>query len=265
MCKEILLNHLVMQSALYDLPSEKERQRSNTELANLFGNIIANSNIDSFFEIGALNAEFSMFIKDHVKNVVAFEASPRNYKNAKDSLSDIEYLKMAVSDIDGEVEFNIATSTKSGSGAINVGADSMMSRIDNQDIIYNVNKVPSTKLDTFIKNKKWDNQTNALWIDVEGASFKVLSGAENTLANTKVIFIEMEQSTFWKDQALVDEINKILCNKNFVPIARDFEYENQFNVVYVSEDILYSSAVDISLQMFYAGIVTKGSSYVQKI
>jgi hypothetical protein len=265
MCKELLLNSLVMQSALYDLPVEKERQRSNTELANLFANIIFNSKIDSFFEIGALNAEFSMFIKDHVKNIVAFEASPRNYENAKNSLSDIEYLNMAVSDSDGEIDFNVAISTKSGSGAINVGADSMMSRIDDQDVVYDINKVQSTKLDTFIKNKKWNNQSNALWIDVEGASLKVLLGADKSLDNTKVIFIEMEQSTFWKDQALVAEINAFLCNKNFIPIARDFEYENQFNVVYVSQDILYSSAVDISLQMFYAGIATKGSGYVQKI
>lgn len=254
-----------MQSVLYDLPSEKERQRSNTELANLFANIITNSKIDSFFEIGALNAEFSMFIKDHVKNVVAFEASPRNYQNAKDSLSNIEYLNIAVSDMDGNIDFNVATDTRSGSGVINVGADSMMSRVDDQDIIYDINTVPSTKLDTFIKNKQWDNQTNALWIDVEGASLKVLLGAEDTLANTKIIFIEMEQATFWKDQALVAEVNKFLCNKNFVPIARDFEFENQFNIVYISEDILYSSAVDISLQMFYSGLATNRSQYVQKI
>lgn len=254
-----------MQSALYDLPDNKERQRSNTELANLFANIIVNSKIESFFEIGALNAEFSIFIKDHVKNVVAFEASTRNYENAKHGLSDIEYLNMAVSDIDGEINFNVATSTKSGSGAINVGADSIMSRVNDEDIIYDINKIASINLDTFIKDKKWDSQTNALWIDVEGASLKVLSGAENSLDNTKVIFIEMEQSTFWKDQALVAEVNKFLSSKNFVPIARDFEYENQFNVVYVSEDILYSSAVDISLQMFYAGLATKGSQYVQKI
>jgi FkbM family methyltransferase len=265
MCKELLLNNIVMQSALYDLPGEKERQRSNTELANLFANIITNSKIDSFFEIGALNAEFSMFIKDQVKNVVAFEASPRNYKNAKNSLSDIEYLNMAVSDIDGEIDINVAISAKSGTETINPGADSILSRINNQDVVYKIEKVLSTKLDTFIKNKKWHNKTNALWIDVEGASLKALLGAENSLDNTKVIFIEMEQATFWKDQALVSEVNKFLCNKNLIPIARDFEYENQFNVVYVSEDILYSSAVDISLQMFYAGIATKGSGYVQKI
>lgn len=265
MCKELLLNTLIMQSALYDLPSEKERQRSNTELANLFANIIVNSKIESFFEVGALNAEFSMFIKDHVKNVVAFEASPRNYENAKDSLSSIEYLNMAVSDIDGEININVAKSTKSGKGIINVGADSILSRIDNEDIVYETNSVPSTKLDTFVKNKKWDKQTNALWIDVEGASLKVLSGAEDGLLNTKVIFIEMEQTELWQDQALIAEINTLLCNKNFIPIARDFEYENQFNVVYVSEDILYSSAVDISLQMFYAGVATKGAGYVQKI
>lgn len=265
MSKNILLNNLVMQSALYDLPNEKERQRSNTELANLFANIITNSKIGSFFEMGALNAEFSMFIKNHVENVVAFEASPRNYENAKNSLSDIEYLNMAVSNYDGEIDINVGISTPSGTGPVNVGADSILSRVDDASVIYEKNKVISTKLDTFIKNKKWGKKSNALWIDVEGATLDVLLGAENTLNNTKIIFIEMEQATFWENQALVAEVNNFLCDKGFIPIARDFEYENQFNVVYVSEDILYSSAVDISLQMFYAGIATKGNNYVQKI
>jgi len=265
MSKEFILNSLVMQSALYDLPDEKARQKSVIELANLFANIITNSKVDSFFEIGALNAEFSMFIKDQVKNVVAFEASPRNFDQAKDAISNIEYLNMAVSDHNGEIDINVAVDTKSGTGSIKIGADSILSKINDEDTIYEKNKVECTKLDTFIANKKWENQSNALWIDVEGASLNVLAGAEDSLKNTKAIFIEVEQATFWKNQALVGEINKFLCDRNFVPIARDFEYENQYNVIYVSEDILYSSAVDISLQMFYAGMATKGSQYVQKI
>lgn len=258
MCKDLLLNNLVMQSALYDLPDKKERQRSNAELANLFANIIVNSKIDSFFEIGAFNADFSMFIKDKVKNVVAFEASIKNYNNAKNNLSGIEYLNMAVSNQDGEININVPISAKSGIETINMGSSSILIKDNDEDTVYEKNKVLSTKLDTFIKNKKWDSQNNTLWIDVEGASLEVLLGAENTLKNTKAIFIEVEQATFWKDQPLVGKINKFLCDKNFIPIARDFEYENQYNIVYVSEDILYSSAVDISLQMFYAGFITKG-------
>lgn len=260
MCKELILNNLVMQSALYNLPDEKERQKSNQELANLFANIVANSNIDSFYEIGALYAEFSMFIKNAVSSVFAFEASPRNYELAKDKTEGIEYLNLAISNYDGDININIGMSD----GA-NIGADSVLERIDNGTTKYETKKVKCITLDTFVKDKNLVGNSNALWIDVEGSSLDVLEGARETLLNTKAIFIEMEEVSFWQNQSLVTEVNRYLCNLGFVPIARDFEYENQFNVVYVKEEILYSPAVDITLQMFYAGYSTRESKYVQKI
>lgn len=260
MCKELLLNNLVMQSALYNLPEEKERQKSNQELANLFANIVGNSNIDSFYEIGALRAEMSMFLKDRIKNIFAFEASPRNYDLVKNDIDGIEYLNIAISDHDGEIDINMGMSE----GA-NIGADSVLNRIDLGSTEYKTEKVRCVSLDSFISSKDLAGNSNALWIDVEGSTMDVLLGSKQTLLSTKAIFIEMEQVLFWENQSLVIDINKFLCNYGFVPIARDFEYENQFNVVYVKEDILYTSAVDISLQMFYAGYATKESKYVQKI
>lgn len=260
MCKEFLLNNLVVQSALYDLPDQKERQKSNQELANLFANIVGNSNIDSFYEIGALYAEMSMYIKNRVKNVYAFEASTRNYNLAKEKVEGIEYLNLAISDYDGEININMGMSE----GA-NIGADSVLNRLDNGGTEYKTETVLCSKLDSFIESKKLTDNSNALWIDVEGSAIDVLLGAEKTLLNTKVIFIEMEQVRFWENQSLAHDINKYLCDKDFVPIARDFEYENQFNVVYIQKDILYTPAVDISLQMFYAGYSTKETKYVQKI
>lgn len=260
MYKELLLNNLVMQSALYDLPDQKERQKSNQELANLFANIVGNSNIDSFYEIGALYAEMSMFIKNRVNNVFAFEASTRNYELAKDKVDGIEYLNMAISSYDGEININMGISE----GA-NIGADSVLNRLDNGETEYKTEKVKCLKLDSFVSSKGLLENSNALWIDVEGSTMDVLSGAKETLINTKVIFIEVEQVKFWENQMLVSDINKFLCDSGFIPIARDFEYENQFNIVYVKEDILYTPAVDISLQMFYAGYTTKVNKYVQKI
>ena len=260
MSSNLILNSLVMQSALYNLPDQKERQRSNTELANLFANIIVNGQIDSFFEIGALYAEFSMFIKDRVKNVYAFEASPRNYDLAKDKIEGINYLNLAVSSYDGEININMGISE----GA-NIGADSVLDRIDNGSTEYEKKTVECIKLDTFAENNNLTGTSKAMWIDVEGNSLSVLNGAKSSLISTQVIFIEMEQVAFWENQSMITEVNEFLCNYNFVPIARDFEYENQFNVVYVKRDILYSPSVDISLQMFYVGMATKGSQYVQKI
>ena len=260
MCKELILNSLTMQSALYDLPNEKERQKSNQELANLFANIVKNSNIESFYEIGALYAEMSVYLKDSVNNIFAFEASTRNFNLAKDKVEGIKYLNLAISNYDGEIDINMGYSN----GA-NIGADSVLNRIDNGSIEYKVEKIKCSKLDSFIKSKKLKGKSNALWIDVEGSSLDVLEGSKEALLDTKVIFIEVEEVIFWENQHLVADINKFLCDEGFVPIARDFEYENQFNIVYVKEDIVYSSAVDISLQMFYAGYSTKEPKYVQKI
>lgn len=258
MTSDLILNNLVMQSALYDLPEEKERQRSNAELANLFANIVANSQIDSFFEIGALYAEFSMFIKNSVKKVYAFEASPRNYDLAKDKVEGINYLNLAVSSYDGKININIGNTE-------NIGADSVLDRINNGSTEYKKKTVECIKLDTFSQNNNLAKTSKAIWIDVEGNSLDVLKGATSELLFTKAIFIELEQVAFWENQSMISEVNEFLCNYNFIPIARDFEYENQFNVVYVHKDILYTSAVDISLQMFYAGYATKGNKYVQKI
>jgi FkbM family methyltransferase len=260
MCKELLLSSLTMQSALYNLPEKTERQKSNQELANLFANIVANSNIDSFYEIGALYAEFSMYIKNRVGEVFAFEASPRNYNLGKENIDGIEYLNVAVSNYDGEITINVGISENA-----NIGADSVLDRIDNGTTEYKKETVECLKLDTFINSKNLNGKTNALWIDVEGSALDVLEGAKENLLNTKAIFIEMEQVSLWKDQNLVADINKYLCDFGFVPIARDFEYENQFNVIYVKEEILYKPEVDISLQMFYAGYATRESKYVQKI
>lgn len=260
MCKELLLNNLVMQSALYNLPDEKERLKSNQELANLFANIVAHSNIDSFYEIGALYAEMSMYIKNVVKNVYAFEASPRNYNLAKEKIEGIEYINMAIADYNGDIVINSAVNE----GA-SIGSDSVLSFVNEKNNTYEKNSVACTTLDDFIESKSLANCSNALWIDVEGFTLQVLNGAKNTLNNTKVIFLEVEIAKFWNNQGSVSEINKYLCDNNFIPIARDFEYENQFNIVYIKEDTLYTSAVDISLQMFYAGYATKATNYVQKI
>lgn len=260
MCKELMLNSLTMQSALYDLPDEKERLKSNQELANLFANIVAHSNVDSFYEIGALYAEMSMYLKNVIKNVYAFEASSRNYNLAKEKIEGIEYINMAIADYNGDIVINSAVNE----GA-SIGSDSVLSFINETDNVYEKNNIACMTLDSFIESKNLTNCSNALWIDVEGFTFQVLNGAKNTLKNTKAIFLEVEIAKLWNDQKSVSEINKYLCDNNFIPIARDFEYENKFNIVYVKEDILYTSAVDISLQMFYAGYATKATNYVQKI
>ena len=49
-----------------------------------------------------------------------------------------------------------------------------------------------------------------MWIDVEGSSKKVLTGAEKSLKNTFSILIETEECPYWKDQWLRKDVENYL-------------------------------------------------------
>jgi hypothetical protein len=48
----------------------------------------------------------------------------------------------------------------------------------------------------------------------------------------------VEQYPFWKGQWLFQDVSDYLVSRNFIPIARDFEYPKQFNVVYLQKGYL---------------------------
>lgn len=246
------LNNLRSQSSLYKLPQDSERRHSNTELANLFANLVVMNNIELMYEIGAQYAEISNFLVDKLQNTVAFEASSRNYESAKENIkSGVEYIHCAVGNYDGgsTLYFPIGDN-------VNPGEDSVKEKIF-IDKEYKTESIKIIKLDSYCKENNQFGKSTALWIDVEGSTMEVLEGAESVLGQTKIIFIEVEQKEFWKNQSLVGEINKHLFDKGFVPVARDFEYEHQYNIVYVKNDILDLDAVDIPMSMFYTRYATK--------
>ena len=248
---KIVLNNLRSQASLYKLPDPSERQASAIELANLFINLVKMNNIETLFEIGAFNADVSNFLSDSVKNIHAFEASKRNYESAKNNIkNNVVYNNLAVSDRNDYVYVNSLVDTE------NPGADSIMERSVLEGDYESI-KVKSVTIDSYADENDLTNTSIAMWIDVEGAAGLVLDGAKKILAKTQVILIEVEQHEFWKDQCLCGEINKILFENGFVSIARDFEYEHQYNIVYVKNDMLDKKSVDIPLSMFYTRYSSK--------
>ncbi len=88
----------------------------------------------------------------------------------------------------------------------------------------------------------------ALWIDLEGFQDQFFKGAEITLSseNCKMIKIEVETEILFKGQKLLcNDIDQKLRNYNFIPIFRDFEYQYQFNVLYLKSDLTDLASKDI--------------------
>lgn len=50
----------------------------------------------------------------------------------------------------------------------------------------------------------------ALWVDVEGASREVLLGGREFLAETALLFLEVEHQSYWQNQWLFEDILKFL-------------------------------------------------------
>lgn len=72
-----------------------------------------------------------------------------------------------------------------------------------------------------------------LWIDVEGFAYEVLEGSTNILSNISFLKVEVESKETWKGQQTADSVIKLLKEHNFVPLIRDFEYNTQYNIIFV--------------------------------
>jgi hypothetical protein len=82
-----------------------------------------------------------------------------------------------------------------------------------------------------------------MWIDVEGATEQVLSSSNKTLKQADSIFIEVEDFKFWQDQWLAEDVIKFLVSQDFVPIARDYEYEKQNNYIFIKSKLMNNNKI----------------------
>jgi len=196
---------------------------------------------DCFLEIGAFEADFSRNMKSLFPSskVYAFEASPYCYDNYKDLNSSIEYLNLAVSDKDGEIYFTLQDKNLSDQSEIEKvrGNNSILDRNDDA-ISYKKISVKSITFDSFIEKESLSNLSSSLWIDVEGANKNVLEGSKKYLKNVQSLLIEVEDFEYWKHQWLSSDVDQFLQSFGFIPIARDFEDNNQYNIVYINSLLL---------------------------
>jgi hypothetical protein len=82
-----------------------------------------------------------------------------------------------------------------------------------------------------------------MWIDVEGATEQVLSSSNKTLKQVDSIFIEVEDFKFWQDQWLAEDVIKFLVSQDFIPIARDYEYEKQNNYIFIKSKLMDNNKI----------------------
>ncbi|MGD0633097.1 MAG: FkbM family methyltransferase [Beijerinckiaceae bacterium] len=243
----LLISHMNAQSPLATGPESHER------LVDYFLDLLRRVKPSHFLDIGANDASMAVRVKRLLPgcNVSAFEANPIihqtyqagvaargvNYANvavaAQDGVATI-YAPVTLSNgfVNGEV-----VSMPSAEPAV-TGKSSLLRR--NETATYNEHLVRTVSLDAVLREAETGPVPRdvALWIDVEGAAYDVLSGASEALQRTSVIFIESENHEFWTGQKQCADVARFLISAGFLPLRRDREYgDKQFNTVFIHHSL----------------------------
>lgn len=224
------------------------------ELVDLFFLIQKEVKPKISIEVGANSAEFSKKVKQNHTNIKswAFEANPYVYKHYANNLQDVgvEYLNTAITNKIGKTRFLIQEAYLNNGEwdgkriSRLIGNNSLLIRNQN-DLLYSAPEVDCSTLDGFFIDSGLlnNNDTVCIWIDVEGAIEQVLSNANRTLKQVESIFIEVEDFGFWQEQWLAKDVIKFLISQDFIPIARDYEYEKQNNYIFIKSKLMDNNKI----------------------
>ncbi|MFE4336709.1 FkbM family methyltransferase [Streptomyces sp. NPDC056831] len=210
------------------------------ELDRLFLELVSLLQPRVFVEAGAHEAETSLAIAAVVPDcaVVAFEANPyvhRKFTAGTDFAANrVDYRHQALSSRPGEVTFLVITDSASLTDDRVEGYNSLLRRVGGDwlgDVEYEEVTVAATTLDLEFADRPGPF---ALWLDVEGATEQVLTGGREFLDRCDLLKVEVEETPFWQDQWLAEDVVAELREHGLEPVARDTQTEEQYNVVFAS-------------------------------
>jgi FkbM family methyltransferase len=146
--------------------------------------------------------------------VIWHEANPEIYKRLMDRLSQYpnqDGYNHAVSDFNGKIKFNVSNNDGSSSSILNLkNHKNYYPHINYEKQI----EVDCVTLDEFYVNE--EGNFNALFIDVQGAEYKVLCGAEKLLTNDiDYVYTEVNYEELYEGCVTVDGIDKYLSQFGF--------------------------------------------------
>ena len=218
--------------------------RSNSAglVANYFHELLGLCQPGLFVEAGAYRADASRRVRaEHPEcRVVAFEANPYNHARYVGDLGftelGIEYLNLAVTDSSGPVTFHLRT-RQEGQDLRKITGNSSLKRRYGTDAEYEEITVDGVALDGYFADVLAGARAPiCVWADVEGASGQLLRGATQLLERTDLLMIEVEEKFQWENQWRSLDVIEFLLDRDFVPLTRDAEYNQQYNIVFVSAE-----------------------------
>jgi FkbM family methyltransferase len=207
-------------------------------LQNFFYSACSILKIKRFFELGAHEATASLTLAKNIKDikVFAFEANPHTFNIFKESVSNsINYINQAISTGESAVELQIPIFDENNPNYA-PGNASLLMREDNlKPVRYEKIEVPATTIDKCLSTTDPISTKTALWLDLEGFVWQVLNSS-NDLSSVEIIYTELEDEAAWVGQKTVIDVISVLLKHDFIPIAFDLEYKQQYNGIFLKRN-----------------------------
>jgi FkbM family methyltransferase len=195
---------------------------------NIYQFIKENLNHNSIlFEVGSHFGMDTVEFLSTTKNIHCFEPDPRNIKMFKKLNLPIKLNEIALSNIDGDMEFYLS----SGNVYESVYGPTHQDIVNNNDwssssslkkpknhlnetpwVKFNsVINVPTKRLDTYCKENNI-SKIDFIWMDVQGAELDVINGMGNFIKNIKYIYTEYSDKELYESQPTKNQIINVLNN-----------------------------------------------------
>jgi FkbM family methyltransferase len=236
---DLLLNAydmaLMHSASRWDLSSKQGRKASAGWLRETYQLLLSEAlKPEVFWELGAFEAAFSRRLSAALPKTIfhAFEANPYNYERFREQVTadGINYHHKALGPEDGTAVFKIGRSVGDRELPPDMGCNSLLTK--SGDRTYEDAQVQMVAVDNFAREQGLLGKLSAVWIDTEGFAFQVLQGMRQTLRTSAFVFIEVEDRQLWEGQKTAVDVRRFLFAEGFVPILRDFEFKQQYNVLF---------------------------------
>lgn len=189
-------------------------------------------------EIGAHEGTFSTWAKKTFPEArcLALEANPyvhRKYHQQLDQVG-VDYRHLAAASTNGTVTINIPLQISGRT--VDPGKSRMASLgIHRDSVEHQAVDVEAVRVDDLVHRTASDRIV--AWVDVEGASDAVLTGAQEVLTQAAAVYIEVESVEVWSGQWLDVDVARFFRELGKIPAMRDIQRRNNYNVVFVGEEL----------------------------
>jgi FkbM family methyltransferase len=219
----------------------------------LFYNLLRVFRPDLILDVGSMDGSDSMRFRlmSPGSKIIAIEANPYHFSKMQNDTRltsmNIEVRHRLASTEAVKGKFFITKGAVAGVIGGNMGTSSSLKPINESDVAEEI-QVDTVRLDDVIAAAIAPKDWAAMWLDVEGAAYEVLSSVARAKQQIALLHVEVELVEYWRGQKLKSDVVKLANEMGLILLARS-KSDKQQDLVFINEKLLIERAGGVKLAM----------------